>query len=115
MASQSNLIKSLALLRVQFLSSHLDGTSSATVYGLFQPYVSVKSLAPSLPKPPIGTGELLGAPATASFPGWINPGPSASPLQGQTTLVALHGIHLSLSMSFLYWAAKPRCIILDTG
>lgn len=25
------------------------------------------------------------------------------------------GIHLSLSMSFLYWAAKPGCIILDTG
>lgn len=112
MASQSNLIKCLALFRVQFLSSHLDGTSSVSVYAVFPLYPSVKGLAPSLPKPPIGIGVLLGAPATTSFPGWVNSGPSGSPLQGQATLVAIHGIHLSLSMSFLYWGTKPGCIIL---
>lgn len=37
MASQSNLIKCLSLLRIQLLSSHLDGISTASVYALFPP------------------------------------------------------------------------------
>lgn len=112
MASQSNLIKCLALFRVQFHSSQLDGISSASVYALSPLYSSVKGLAPFLPKPPTGTGVLLSAPATASFPGGINLNPShqVSPLQDS---VALQEIHLSFSVSLLYWTAKPGCIILD--
>lgn len=52
MASQGRLLKCLALLKVQFLSSHLAGSSSALIYTLFPPHPSVKDVALSPPNPP---------------------------------------------------------------
>lgn len=52
MSSQGNLLKCLVLLGVQIFSSHLAGTSSASIYVILPPYPSMKGLAPSPPKPP---------------------------------------------------------------
>lgn len=99
MTSQGNLLKCLALLRVQFLSSHLVGSSSASIYAFFPPYLS---MVHHLQNHPIVTGVLLGAPAAAFFRSWTSPGPSGCPSQGPI-LLASRWTHLSVSMSFLFW------------